>query len=60
MKMTSNNNSFALLKSIITEDVDAYVHLIQYIKNCGALKDMTEWTQAVKYLSDLGFSPFIW
>ena len=35
MKMTSNETSFALLKSIITENVDEYVHLIIYIYNCG-------------------------
>ena len=33
--MTSNETSFALLKSIISEDVDAYVHLCKYITNCG-------------------------
>ena len=58
--MTSNETSFALLKSIISEDIDAYVHQSKHIKNCGALKDMNEWKRAVKSLSDLGFSPFIW
>ena len=32
MKMNSNENYFAFLASIITEDVDAYVHMIKYIK----------------------------
>ena len=32
MKMTSNETYFALLNSIIAEDVDAYVHLSKYIK----------------------------
>ena len=33
--MTNNETSFALLESIVAEDVDAYVHLSKYIKNCG-------------------------
>ena len=33
--MTSDETSFALLESIIAEDIGAYVHLRQYIKNCG-------------------------
>ena len=33
--MTSNETSFALLKSIIAEGVDTYVHLRKNIKNCG-------------------------
>ena len=33
--MTSNETSFALLKSIISEDVDTYVPIIKYIKNFG-------------------------
>ena len=53
--MTSNETSFALFKSIIAEDVDAYVHLSKYIKNFGAMKYLTEWKRAVKSLSDLGF-----
>ena len=32
--MTSNEISFALLKSIIADSVDTYVHLKKY-KNCG-------------------------
>ena len=32
MKMTSNKTSFALIKYIILEDVDAYVHLRKYLK----------------------------
>ena len=32
IKMTPNETSFALLKSIIVEDVDSYVHLSKYIK----------------------------
>ena len=32
MKMTSNETSFALLKFMITDYVDAYVHLSKYIK----------------------------
>ena len=60
MKMTSNNTSFELIKYIIVEDVDAYVHLSICIYNFGALKDLTEWKQAVKYLFDLCFPPFIW
>ena len=34
MKTTSNENPLALLKFIIWEDLDAYVHLSKY-KNCG-------------------------
>ena len=32
MQITTNETSFALLEPIIAEDVEAYVHLIQYIK----------------------------
>ena len=34
MKMASDETSFDLLRSIIAEDVDAYVQLRKYIKNC--------------------------
>ena len=30
--MTSNETSFALLKSIIAEDVDTYMNISKYIK----------------------------
>ena len=35
MNKNSNETSFSLFKYSIEEDVDAYVHLIKYIKNCG-------------------------
>ena len=35
MEMNISETSFDLLKYIIAEDVEAYVHLIQYIKKCG-------------------------
>ena len=33
--MTSNETSLALLKSIISEDVDTCVHISKFIKSCG-------------------------
>ena len=33
--MTSNYTSLFLLKFVIAEYVDTYVHLSKYIKNCG-------------------------
>ena len=35
MEMTTNNTSFAHLGYIIAEDIEAYVHLIQYVENGG-------------------------
>ena len=35
MKITTNDIYLILLNPIITEDVEAYIHLSQYIKNCG-------------------------
>ena len=39
--MTTNETSFVLIESIIAEDVEAYVHLHQYIKKCGKFPKKT-------------------